>query len=130
MDTTLDEKMIKLFEQQKKCDDLKKTIRLIQALPDDVSRHIYEEYFEAKSTCTEFLNLLLNDKRSHSLEHRHLTEITSRLIQHACAVEYLSKQCKVFNDMYKAHYINNDKYFVQLNVLDSFVLSMLFYLYH
>ena len=46
--TTLDEKMIKLFEQQKKCDDLKKTIRLIQALPDDVSRHIYEEYFEAK----------------------------------------------------------------------------------
>jgi len=130
MDTTLDEKMSELFEQQKKCNDLKKTIRLIQALPDDVSRHIYEEYFEAKSTCSEFLNLLFNDKRSHSLEYSHLTEITSRLIRHPCAVEYLSKHCKVFNNMYKAHYIDNNKYFVLMNVLDSFVLSMLFYLYH
>ena len=130
MDTTLDEKMIKLFEQQKKCDDLKKTIRLIQALPDDVSRHIYEEYFEAKPLCREFLNLLLNDKRSHRLEHKHLTEITSRLIRHPCAVEYLSKHCKVFKNMYKAHYIDNDKYFEQCNVLHSFVLSMLYYLYH
>ena len=128
--TTLDEKMSKLFEQQKKCDDLKKTIRLIQALPDDVSRHIYEEYFEAKSTCKQFLNLLFNDKRSHRLEHSHLTEITSRLICHPCAVEYLRKHCKVFNDMYKAHYIDNNKYFEQCNVLHSFVLSMLVYLYH
>ena len=126
----MDDKMIKLSERQKKCDDLKKTIRLIKALPDDVSRHIYEEYFEAKSMCTEFLNLLLNDTRSQSLEYRHLTEITSRLIEHACAVEYLSKHCEVFNRMYKAHYIDNNKYFVQINVLDSFVLSMLFYLYH
>jgi hypothetical protein len=126
----MDDKMIKLSEQQKKCDDLKKTIRLIKALPDDVSRHIYEEYFEAKTTCTEFLNLLLNDKRSHSLEHTHLIPITSRLLQHACAVEYLSKHCEVFKRMYKAHYIDNNKYFVQINVLDSFVLSMLFYLYH
>jgi hypothetical protein len=130
MDATLDDKMVKLFEQQKKCDDLKKTIRLIQALPDDVSRHIYEEFFEAKTTCTEFLNLLLKDVRSHRLEHKHLTEITGRLIQHGCAVEYLSKHCKVFNDMYKAHYIDKKKYFLQLNVLDSFVLSMLMYLYH
>ena len=130
MDTTLDEKMIKLFEQQKKCDDLKKTISLIQALPDDVSRHIYEEYFEVKPMCTEFLNLLLEGKRSHRLEYAHLTEITSRLIQHACAVEYLSKHCKVFNDMYKIHYIDKAKIFVQTNVLDSFVLSMLMYLYH
>lgn len=130
MDATLDEKMVKLFEQQKKCDNLKKTICLIQALPDDVSRHIYEEYFEAKTTCKEFLKLLLNDNRSHRLEHKHLTEITGRLIQHECAVEYLSKHCKVFNDMYKAHYIDKKKHFDNLNVLDSFVLSMLMYLYH
>ena len=130
MDATTDERMIKLFEQQKKCDDLKKTIRLIQALPDDVSRHIYEEYFEAKSTCKEFLNLLLKDKRSHHLEYKHLTEITKRLIQHECAVEYLRKHCKVFNDMYKAHFINKVNYFAQMNVMDSFILSMLMYLYH
>jgi hypothetical protein len=130
MDATLDEKMVKLFEQQQKCDDLKKTLSLIQALPHDVSRHIYEEYFEAKTTCKEFLHLLLKDKRSHSLEYNHLTEITKRLIQHECAVEYLRKHCKVFNDMYKVHFINKEKKFVQMNVLDSFILSMLMYLYH
>jgi len=128
--TTLDEKMSKLFEQQNKCDDLKKTIRLIQALPNEVSRDIYEEYFEAKSTCTEFLNLLLEDKRSHSLELNHLREITERLLQHECAIKYLSKHCEVFNNMYKAHYIDNNKCFVLMNVLDSFIASMLMSLYH
>ena len=130
MDETLENKMALLFEQQKKCDDLKKTIRLIKALPDDVSRHISEEYFEAKTTSTEFLNLLLKDERSHMLEHTHLTEITSRLIQNARAVEYLSKHCEVFNNMYKIHYIDKAKIFVQTNVLDSFIISMLMYLYH
>ena len=130
MDTPFDDKMIKLVEQQKKCDDLKKTIRLIKALPDDVSRHIYEEYFEAKTLCTEFLNLLLKDKRSHRLEYTHLIPITSHLLEHECAVQYLSKHCKVFNDMYKAHYIDKINYFAQASVLNSFVLSMLMYLYH
>ena len=126
----MDNKRAKLVEQQKKCDDLKTTLRLIQSLPEEVSRDIYNEYFEAKTTCTEFLNILLNDKRSHSLDHRHLTEITKRLIQHECAVEYLRKHCKVFNDMYKAHYLDEKKYFVHMDVLDSFIISMLMHLYH
>ena len=108
---------------------LAKTVRLINSLPDDVMRHIYEEYFVGIDTCNKFLELLKSENSS-SLEYNPLIKIAGRLLQSPCAVEYLSKHCRVFKNMYKAHYIDNNKYFEQCNVLHSFVLSMLFYLYH
>ena len=38
--------------------DIEKTYRLINTLPDDILRKIYEEYFECNDVCKEFLERL------------------------------------------------------------------------
>ena len=38
--------------------DVSKTARLINSLPDDVIRHIYDEYFIGIDTCNKYLELL------------------------------------------------------------------------
>ena len=108
---------------------LKKTIRLINSLPDDVMRHIYEEYFVGIDTCNKYLELLKSDD-SHNLEYAHLVEPTRRLLAHPCAVEYLCSKHKIFKKMYIEHYIKNNKAFLLMDMLHSFIASILMYLYH
>jgi len=108
---------------------LVKTIRLINSLPDDVMRHIYEQYFVGIDECNQYLELLKSDK-SHNLEYEHLTEPTRKLLQHPCAVEYLCKKHKVFKHMYTEHYIKHNKSFLRMDMLHSFIASILMYLYH
>lgn len=109
--------------------NLNKTLDLINSLPDDISRQIYEEYFLAKEKCIHFLNLLETDK-SKRLEHKHLVEPTKELLKHCCAIEWLKKKSKVFNICYKHHYVDNHQHFELLDKIDSFCLSILMYLYH
>ena len=108
---------------------LTKTVRLINSLPDDVMRHIYEEYFVGIDTCNKYLELLKSEN-SRSLEYKPLIEITRRLLQHPCAVEYLCGKHKIFKKMYFEHYIKNNKSFLLMDMLESFVLSILMHLYH
>lgn len=108
---------------------LKNTIRLINTLPDDVMRHIYEEYFVGIDACNKYLELLKSDK-SHNLEYAHLVEPTRRLLAHPCAVEYLCSKHKVFKKMYVKHYIQHNKSFLLMDMLHSFIASILMYLYH
>ena len=68
----------------------KKTVRLINLLPDDVMRHIYEQYFVGIDTCDKYLELLKCNK-SHNLEYDHLVGPTRRLLEHPCAIEYLCR---------------------------------------
>ena len=107
----------------------KKTIRLINSLPDDVMRHIYEEYFVGIDTCNKYLKLL-ESKESHNLNYLPLVEPTRRLLEHPCAIEYLCGKHKVFKKMYTEHYIKHNKWFLLMDMLHSFIASILMYLYH
>jgi len=106
-----------------------KTIRLINSLPDDVMRHIYEEYLVGIDACNKYLELLKSEK-SRRLEYKPLIEITRQLLQYPCAVEYLCGKHEIFKKMYVEHYIKNNKSFLLMDILDSFVLSILMHLYH
>ena len=108
---------------------LAKTVRLINSLPDDVMRHIYEEYFVGIDTWNKYLELLKSDE-SHSLISSHLMEPTRRLLKHPCAIEYICRKHTVFKKMYIEHYIKNNKRFVLMDTLESFIVSILMYLYH
>ena len=106
-----------------------KIVRLINSLPDDVMRHMYDEYFIGIDTCDKFLELLKSEN-SQSLDYKPLLETARRLIQYPCAVEYLCGKHKIFKQMYIEHYIKNKKTFVLMDILDSFILSILTQLYH
>jgi len=108
---------------------LTKTTRLIKSLPDDVIRHIYEEYFVGIDTCNKYLELLKSDT-SQSLIYTQLVEPTRRLLEYPCAIEYLCSKHKIFKQMYIKHYIQNNKLFAQMDNLESFILSILMHLYH
>uniref|UniRef100_A0A6C0HJG5 Uncharacterized protein n=1 Tax=viral metagenome TaxID=1070528 RepID=A0A6C0HJG5_9ZZZZ len=102
---------------------------LINSLPDDVNRYIYEEYFVGIEACNQYLQLL-NSRESTRLEYAHLIQPTRKLLGNPCAVEYLCKKHEIFNKMYKEHYIKHNKLFVLMQLLDSFILSILMHLYH
>jgi len=110
-------------------DAFKKTIRLINTLPDDVMRHIYEEYFVGIDTCNKYLKLLESDE-SHNLNYLPLVEPTRRLLKHPCAVEYLCSKHKVFKYVYTEHFIKKNKSFLLMDMLHSFIASVLMHLYH
>jgi len=129
-EVNLQDKIKSLQCLDNKCEKLKKTIQLINALPNDVSRQIFEEHFEATHVCKEFLRLLFEDVRSKRLQHEHLIDITSKLLKYPCAVVYLRKNCKVFDTSYKIHYEENYKKCVLMDKQISFILHILMYLYH
>ena len=106
-----------------------KIVRLINSLPDDVMRHMYEEYFIGIDTCDKFLELLKSESSS-SLEYKPLIDLARRLLQHPCAVEYLCGKHPIFKKVYIEHYIKNNKSFLLMDMLESFVLSILMHLYH
>ena len=108
---------------------LTKTTRLINSLPDDVIRHIYEEYFIGIDTCNKYLELL-KSKESQGLNYKPLMDLTRRLLEYPCAIEYLCGKHPIFKKMYIEHYIKNNKLFAQMDNLESFVLSILMHLYH
>jgi hypothetical protein len=108
---------------------MEKTVRLINSLPDDVMRHIYEEYFVGIDACNKFLELLKSESSS-SLEYKPLIDLARRLLQHPCAVEYLCGKHPIFKKVYIEHYIKNNKSFLLMDMFESFVLSILMHLYH
>ena len=103
--------------------------RMNRRLPDDVLRHIYEEYIVGIETCDRYLKMYESDE-SQKLNHKQLIEPTRLLLEHPCAVEYLCMKHAVFKKMYIEHYVEGKKWFVQLNLLESFVLSIFVWLYH
>ena len=102
---------------------------LINSLPDDVNRHIYEEYFVGIDACNDYLKLLESEE-STRIEYAHLIQPTRNLLQHPCAIEYLCSKHEIFKKMYKEHYVNHNKWFDLMPLLESFVVSILMWLYH
>ncbi len=120
---------INITNMQDNSTALKKTVRLINSLPDDVMRHIYEQYFVGIDTCDKYLELLKGEE-AHNLKYEHLVEPTRRLLEHPCAIEYLCSKHPVFKKMYIEHYVKHNKSFLLMDLLHSFIVSILMHLYH
>lgn len=87
---------------------IKETVNLIQCLPQDISRHIYEEYFICKPLCSRLIELLLLYNTEHNTKHLifgELEQIMNVLIKHDCAVEHLRHQIPLFDDAYIESYL-------------------------
>ena len=98
-------------------------------LPYNILRHIYDDFFVGKDTCDRYLEMLKSED-AQRLRFDFLLEPTQSLLEHPCAVEYLCKKNKYFKQMYKEHYVFHNKTFVLMETLESFVLSILMWLYH
>ena len=103
-----------LTERSKTNPQLNKTLTLINALPDDISRKIYEDYFQGKELCIRFLTQL-EDENSVRLEYQKLMGITEQVLRYPCVVEYLRKKSDAFNRSYITHFVENNKQFRLLN---------------
>ena len=110
-----------------------KITRLVNALPDNETISIYDEYeyeyFIGMNTCNRYLKLL-KSKDSQNLKYAHLTEPTRNLLQKPSSIEYLCKKHPVFKKMYIEHYIRKNKPYVLMDTLHSFIASILMTLYH
>lgn len=118
-----------LIERSRTNPELCNTMGLINTLPDDIMRKIYEDYFEGKSLCKEFLQKLESED-SKRLRHLSMMDITTRVLQYPCVVEYLRKKSSVFDYYYKEHFILEHPHYVQKSRAESFILCILMHLYH
>ena len=109
---------------------IQKILHAVQLLPDDVLRIVYEDYFECKKECDEFIKMLDNES-STRLEYRLLYDASKKLLDAPCAVEYLRKKSKAYDWSYIEHFINKRHVFRKVpDVVDSFNLSILMTLHH
>ena len=113
-----------------------KIARLIQRLPDEIIRHIYETYFECKSECIAFV-AMLSDDCSARLEFQRLRDLSMRLFRSPICVDYLIHAKGMIHEAikysYEHHYKKagkHEKIFKLLDKHDSFNLSILMSLYH
>jgi phosphoribosyl-ATP pyrophosphohydrolase len=118
-----------LIERSKTNPELCNTMCLINTLPNDIIRKIYEEYFEAKELCKEFLQKLESED-SKRLRHLSMMEITTQVLQHPCVVEYLRNKSSVFDYYYNEHFVLENPHYAQESRAESFILSILTHLYH
>ena len=118
-----------LIERSRTNPELCNTMCLINTLPDDIMRKIYEDYFEGKTLCKEFLQKLESED-SKRLRHLSMMDITTRVLQYPCVVEYLRKKSSVFDYYYKEHFILKNPHYVQKSRAESFILCILMHLYH
>ncbi len=103
----------------------------LNELPEDIVKKIYLEHFNYENKYAEIKNIL-DDKNSRSLNNLQLTNyfIKEKILEDVSFVQYLREKNKLFNDIYKMHYIDNKKQFVLMNKLESMCQYWLMYLYH
>lgn len=124
-----DQNMDDLIERSKTNENLTETLALINTLPDDIKRKIYEDCFEGKALYKEFLKQL-KSQSSKQLQYHNMIEITERILKFPCVVEYLCKKSSVFDYYYKDHFILNKTHYVQKSRVESFIFCILMHLYH
>ena len=116
-------------KRQEKCEQWKKTVALIDALPEDVTRKIYNDFILGKKLYHDFQQQIKSEC-SMRLEYLELTRITKEILKIPCLVDYIRKRDKLFDHYYISHYVEDQKNFKRLEKDESFVLCMLMSLYH
>lgn len=113
----------------KENEEIQNKFEIIDHLPNDIQRMIYEDYFEGKQLCEEYLTAV-GSVECQRLNVSPIFDLTKEIVKHPCIVEYLRKYCKGFNCSYNDHFVKKKKNFVLMNFEESFAMSILMYLYH
>ena len=100
-------------------------------LPEDIPYQIYKDHFSNESKYKKLQSILDSDESSR-LDYIPLYEHlkNENILSDSYYVNYLQNKNKIFNTIFKHHYVDKKKYFVKLGKLESFSLSWLMYLYH
>ena len=101
----------------------------MDTLSVDLKNHIYYDFLQLDILNQE-LNNLLNSELCMQLNYTELSLLLRKILSHQKFVIYLKKNNEIFNNIYTTHIMNNNKFFVNLEIIDSFALCWLMYLYH
>lgn len=103
--------------------------QLIGDLPPDIKNNIFYNYILLKPECDYFLNWLENNY----MLKRPCTEVedlVNKLLKSESSVEYLRAKNSNLNHTYVEHFIKNKKNFDLMNMTNSFIASILMYMWH
>ena len=105
-------------------------LEFVKKLPDDVIKKIYEDYIRIQYLTDVFLNIELKTYDSVRLRPKNLYNRYIIMKNIPKLIFHVRISHEVFNRIYFEHYIKQKKSFVRMDFDESFILSLLFTLYH
>ena len=102
---------------------------LINSLPEDIKIKIYEEYVRIPYLKNQFY-IEVKSRNSQALIGKDLYYRYMKMKNIPNLINYTIKNDELINSLYVKHYISNNKIFRNLDCNKSFILSILFSLYH
>jgi hypothetical protein len=115
--------------QEDKNVNIKNVFDIINLLPYDIKRKIYEDYIRIPYLKSQFyIELKSND--SQRLISRGIYDRYIKMKNIPNLMNYIIKDDDIINKLYTQHFILKKKCFVRLNIHESFILAILFTLYH
>jgi hypothetical protein len=102
---------------------------MIQLLPEDLRKHIYNEYIETQLLYDEYQSIIESEECRH-LQTTRLKGMVKKILNHGLLIEYLYTNNSIFKQVYTDHIIKKKPSFEGLEFYNSFALSLLMNLYH
>jgi hypothetical protein len=121
--------IILLDDKKDKTVNIKTVFDLIDLLPYDIKRKIYEDYIRIPYLKSQFY-IELNSDNSQRLISKGIYDRYIKMKNIPDLMNYIIKDDEIINRLYIEHFILNKKNFVRLDMDKSFILSILFTLYH
>lgn len=103
--------------------------KFLKDLPLEIEKTIFNDHFKLNLSYIKLQNILECDE-STKLNISKLLPYVNYILKNKEYIEFLSKKDKIFNLIYKDHFIEKRKCFVNLPTNKSLALSWLMYLYH
>ena len=102
----------------------------INNLPEAIVNNIYMNYIKPELICAE-LNLILKSVDSMQLNNEPLEKFLEKyVLNNEIVVKYLIKNDKIFKQIYKTHFIDDNIIFIKMTNVSSLAMCWLMYLYH
>lgn len=101
-------------------------------LPDDLKKKVYIDHFHVKHKCDKLLKWF-NDNYRLNCNPNEVEELTNQILSEKEGIEYMIKQNKFFKSVYQTHFIDNLHLIVGFKLMNrtqSFILSILMYMWH
>ena len=101
----------------------------ISALPEEIKRKIYKEYFEPTILYDKYIFILYSEP-STCLQTAELKNFLPTILAKKDTLHYILFQCDVFRETYNNHKINKKKTFRLMSNGESFSAEILICLFH